>query len=36
MEGGFTFLTDVDRHLWVILSDPIRDPERVVIDRPPY
>ena len=31
MEGGFTFLTDVDRHLWIVLSDPIRDPDRVVI-----
>lgn len=31
MEGGFTFLTDVERHLWVVLSDPSQDAERVVI-----
>ena len=31
MQAGFTFLTEVDRHLWVILSDPSKDDQKVVI-----
>ncbi len=31
MQAGFTFLTDLDRHLWIILSDPARDAENVVL-----
>lgn len=32
MEAGSTFLrADKDSHLWVIISDPTKDPERVLV-----
>jgi hypothetical protein len=31
VQPGFTFLTELDRHLWVILSDPAQDDQNVVI-----
>jgi len=31
VQPGFTFLTELDRHLWVILSDPAKDDQNVVI-----
>ena len=31
MKAGDTFLAEIDRHLWVVLSDPDKDPERVLL-----
>ena len=31
MQPGFTFLTELDRHLWVVLSDPAKDDQNVII-----
>ena len=31
MNGGDTFRRSVGSHLWVVISDPRRDPQRVVI-----
>jgi hypothetical protein len=31
VQAGTTFLTELDRHLWVILSDPAQDDQKVVL-----
>ncbi len=32
MEGGDTFLrADNDKHLWIVISDPLADPENVLL-----
>ncbi len=32
MEAGFTFtMVALDQHLWVVLSDPVKDPENVLL-----